>query len=1114
MLKFIRGKGTHISAERVKVQKELFAFSKTVTHGFPSKPTALAYDPQLGLLAIANKNGALIVVGQPGVEYSGQHPHDEDISVTKICFVPKLARIITLCDDNSLHLWRFQSSTLQLVKSYPLDGKLKRISSIVVKEDCKQAYIGTEGGNIYMLDINKFEITDKIIYLDVVLQNGPENYKVNPGAVECILELPQESQVLIGYERGLVVLWDAKEQKNIRNFVSTQQLEDICWYPSEEDEDEKLFATAHNDGSYIVWDIEVGQKPKKDATTPYGPFPCKRIGKLRFWKDNDEEVMCAFSGGMPRRDYGDHFTVTVKAEGSSDSPHVTFDLTSKAIDFVLVPSFEDHDSIDGSPAALIILAEEELIAVDLQTENWPLFYPHPYLNAIHPSAVTCFHHVGNVSDQAYAALKSIGLSGEFSKDPWPIKGGKLNPEKNIPKKNAEKGKASGKSLLITGHEDGSIRFWDSTGTCLTLLTKFSSSALFSSSDELPNSTLDTSNSRDDDEEEWPPFRKVGTFDPYSDDPRLAVKKISFCPKSGVLVLGGTAGQLVIVSSVKRGILPDEPSKLDVISCNMVADKDGFVWKGHDPLEYKPKNNPNIGNRDGEDSFTITALLQIKPPAAVTALALEAPNGVIAVGTAHGVLLFDFFRKKVVMVKSTLNPNDVMAAGDTPISRRKSIKKSLRESFRRLRKGRSQRAPSGSSPIKSPSLSTVQSPGGDPPSKPVERAIEARGADDAMSSMVRSVTFAKTYIISLQTTTPTLWAGTNAGTVYAFTVGVPGGERRSKEDVSCQIAKEIQLKHRAPVLSVIVLDCNAGVVDGFSPQHDHLGPHKVIISSEEQIKIFTLPALRPFGKLKLTAQEGSRTRKIAVQDFVSTADEAYHEKCLSCITNQGDVFIITVPDLRKQIVFSQCIKREDITGISSFTFNESGEAFYQISSSQLQRVSVSTRAALQIRPKCSVVGPPNTTENESSGAQTGNHVDAHNDVGGSSEANHREASVDDVSSEVADITIDSVRDHTITHGTPTPTTTSSGNANSTTVEERLIDGGSLLSPVSVTNQIRSVTTVTTTTVVNSNSVQNPTVETSSASSTSGGSSSTTTVVRAPAPLADADDSRSESPIVTS
>lgn len=28
-----------------------------------------------------------------------------------------------------------------------------------------------------------------------------------------------------------------------------------------------------------------------------------------------------------------------------------------------------------------------------------------------------------------------------------------------------------------------------------------------------------------DEEEWPPFRRVGTFDPYSDDPRLAVKRV-------------------------------------------------------------------------------------------------------------------------------------------------------------------------------------------------------------------------------------------------------------------------------------------------------------------------------------------------------------------------------------------------------------------------------------------------------------------------------------------------------------------------------------------------------------------------------------------------------------
>lgn len=28
-----------------------------------------------------------------------------------------------------------------------------------------------------------------------------------------------------------------------------------------------------------------------------------------------------------------------------------------------------------------------------------------------------------------------------------------------------------------------------------------------------------------DDEEWPPFKRIGTFDPYSDDPRLAVKRV-------------------------------------------------------------------------------------------------------------------------------------------------------------------------------------------------------------------------------------------------------------------------------------------------------------------------------------------------------------------------------------------------------------------------------------------------------------------------------------------------------------------------------------------------------------------------------------------------------------
>ncbi len=49
-------------------------------------------------------------------------------------------------------------------------SRLKKISCLSLRGDEGCIYVGTEGGNVYSLDANKFEITDKTIYMDVVLQ--------------------------------------------------------------------------------------------------------------------------------------------------------------------------------------------------------------------------------------------------------------------------------------------------------------------------------------------------------------------------------------------------------------------------------------------------------------------------------------------------------------------------------------------------------------------------------------------------------------------------------------------------------------------------------------------------------------------------------------------------------------------------------------------------------------------------------------------------------------------------------------------------------------------------------------------------------------------------------
>lgn len=40
--------------------------------------------------------------------------------------------------------------------------------------------------------------------------------------------------------------------------------------------------------------------------------------------------------------------------------------------------------------------------------------------------------------------------------------------------------------------------------------------------------------------------QVGSFDPYSDDPRLGIQKIFLCKYSGYLAIAGTAGQVIEV----------------------------------------------------------------------------------------------------------------------------------------------------------------------------------------------------------------------------------------------------------------------------------------------------------------------------------------------------------------------------------------------------------------------------------------------------------------------------------------------------------------------------------------------------------------------------------------
>lgn len=137
---------------------------------------------------------------------------------------------------------------------------------------------------------------------------------------------------------------------------------------------------------------------------------------------------------MPRASYGDRHCLTIQ----QDKDHVTLDFTSRVIDFFTVHSVEQERGQnltcvkDGvckgniftsinplspvwsflliefdEPSALVVLLEEELVVIDLQTPGWPSM-PTPYLAPLHSSAITCSCHISNVPPKLWERLVNAG----------------------------------------------------------------------------------------------------------------------------------------------------------------------------------------------------------------------------------------------------------------------------------------------------------------------------------------------------------------------------------------------------------------------------------------------------------------------------------------------------------------------------------------------------------------------------------------------------------------------------------------------------------------------------------------------------------------------------------
>ena len=163
---------------------------------------------------------------------------------------------------------------------------------------------------------------------------------------------------------------------------------------------------------------------------------------------------------------------------------MAFDFTSKIIDYILTKTKNDDAE------SLIVLCEEELVAIDLISPSWPVFRS-PYLASPHSSALTgCNMAQGKdlfnsnsqiiqVTKTVLAKIKNLcqGADKKYSTRSWPITGGKkLSYQPNLQED-------AMCPVILTGHEDGAVRIWDLSANNFQLIAKIETAHYFITDDE-------------------------------------------------------------------------------------------------------------------------------------------------------------------------------------------------------------------------------------------------------------------------------------------------------------------------------------------------------------------------------------------------------------------------------------------------------------------------------------------------------------------------------------------------------------------------------------------------------------------------------------------------------
>ncbi|KAK6048767.1 LLGL2 protein [Cooperia oncophora] len=222
--------------------------------------------------------------------------------------------------------------------------------------------------------------------------------------------------------------------------------------------------TGNVDGSISVYNMKKTSEPQQ-KTSPHGQGPCRPINAIDWKYTADGDQFVIFSGGMPTEDGLPVPALTFLRASKSAT---VLEMERPILSFVTLPNIP-FPSCPQQPQALAVLLKGELMVLDLLTPGYPSIEP-PHALDLHEVPITCVAYYSDCASDLIGALTLVGCKQRrkgFSERAWPISGGI-----------ARECATGHQELILTGHKDGSVRFWQASGENLQFLYRLKTTSHF------------------------------------------------------------------------------------------------------------------------------------------------------------------------------------------------------------------------------------------------------------------------------------------------------------------------------------------------------------------------------------------------------------------------------------------------------------------------------------------------------------------------------------------------------------------------------------------------------------------------------------------------------------